>query len=251
VWFRGTVGFQPCRLSLLKITPKAPLCQSRIIANKRAGIDPKVQIIEILLKFLNDNSGAIQAVSSVLTAIATVLLLWSLDLSWETVNVARQQLRASLLPSPAIEMKRGSHGESTEYGQPHDWILTQMLTIKIRNEGNVSFKVIRVSVNTLQGNNLQSKPKETTNQCPAFSNVVLHPTAEVSREVTLQLPVHYDASDEHSISIECQDLMVIGSHRFIRSKGGIIRHEPIESFAIRRSFSKWWPWNWLKVLKRH
>jgi hypothetical protein len=174
--------------------------------------------------WLNQSSGAIQAASSVITLCLTAILLRSLKLSKQTLDVSRQQLTAGLLPVLTIEFKRSFITDLEKNGVRS---YSRDLNFLLSNDGDVSFRVISISVETTQGHNEIGGLNTTAQAFPSLSGIVLRPKARVFKHLELDLPRFPKEVDEHLITVECQDLMFIKSHRFTLGKDGFLRHHAI------------------------
>jgi hypothetical protein len=165
-------------------------------------------------KWLNDNAGAVQAVTAlaimVLTAVLGGVTYWYAKLTQRMALTLEQQLVASFYPDVELVLKDKMQGSGVAFGEEHASVSG---TIVVKNKGNVPIKVISVAMKVVY--DAAAFPPQTLTVDAKHRVVSSSQTTEFLL-LTLEVPVggSRGSNYEQIAQIHCSDLAGVSKHTF-------------------------------------
>ena len=168
--------------------------------------------------WVNQNSGAIQALSAVVIVILTGVLAWLTLKSVKAAEVAaisaQHQLEANLQPTLEMELKPGFDLQSNEGDHP----FSKGANLKLRNVGSTPLKLRRVAM-VIQRMRLVKDAVvvdyEYESEATEYVSRVLMPGGTISEDIIVAVQKREDQQASYALRVVCSDLSEITSHSFL------------------------------------
>jgi hypothetical protein len=175
--------------------------------------------------WLNQNSGAIQAVTSVVIALLTVVLAYctvrALRTSDRALRISQGQLQAMLQPIAELAFTPGPHGESVGFDQKTFW---QGGVLDIKNVGTAPLKIQEVSI-VVQLHDYEKPVSQYEVPIEKYRNRVITPITPLSEKILFDIRANADKTVAYGVHLDCSDMSALQTHSFYWLLADGLQHE--------------------------
>ena len=175
--------------------------------------------------WLNQNSGAIQAVTSIVIALLTVVLAYctvrALSTSNRALTISQGQLQAMLQPTAELAFTPAVHGEMVGFGKR---TFNQGGVLDIKNVGTAPFKIQEVFI-VVRERSDEDRDSQYEVAIAKYTNRVITPTAALSERIVFDIRASADRTIVYGVHLDCSDMSGLHAHSFRWFPADGLHHE--------------------------